>query len=415
MPTGSAPGELMYWNGSGWTSIPPGGYGQSLILCDGVPTWGGCVPKLGEVQGIFNPSTVTPDSSGKVLFNLDFSSDILSSGVLSNTTNEFLNVGCYLSLDSVFSDTLLHIDSYLQYRGNYPTNPFITSYAQVSLPLSTTYYVKFYCQNINGTGFSPIKSVTTPNSIIQGCTDVNSCNYNVLANLYDGSCANAGMACNDNDPSTMGSVYNVDCQCLATIPEYTQGSGVEDIEGNFYPSVIIYGQEWMQKNLAVTSYLNGDPITLLSPGESPTDLAAYTYYNNDLSNITTYGNLYNWYVVGDERGVCPLGWHVPTDGDWNTLFTNLNTVSEPGTKLKSSEGWLIGGGNETGFSALPGGTYIPWLPGYQQLNTSGFWWSRDLVQAELSSGLELRGQTYNVLDFWYRSPQQFLSVRCLKD
>ena len=420
VPSGSAPGELMYWNGEGWSSIPPGSYGQTLFLCDGVPTWGGCVPKLDSI--VVNGVNAVQESDG--IFRFDYSLICnLDPGLPSLNWWESQS-GFYVSTDSIFSENeLVATGVATSIVADLSVNYVVSTYAvAVYLPPATTFFVKAFCRNRVGTGFSPVSELTTPSAIISGCTYSNYCNYNPLANVYDGSCSSVGMACNDNNPSSLGSVYNGDCQCVASIPEYTQVSGVEDTEGNFYPSVIIYGQEWMQQNLAVTTYRNGDPITLLSPGDTPIDVAAYAYYNNDLSNVATYGNLYNWYVVGDVRGVCPSGWHVPTDSDWNTLFSNLNIVSmpfflyaEPGTKLKSTEGWPnIGGGNEFGFSALPGGWYGIGS-GYYHMGENGFWWSGDLVQPGIARGLELLSGGSNVVDFNYRSTSEFLSLRCIKD
>ena len=99
-----------------------------------------------------------------------------------------------------------------------------------------------------------------------------------------------------------------------------------------YPGVTICGQKWMEKNLDVTTYRNGDTIPYVT---DPTAWAALTtgawcYYNNDPSTNSIYGKLYNWYAVADSRGLAPAGWHVSTDAEWTTLVTCLGGASVAG-------------------------------------------------------------------------------------
>ena len=82
-------------------------------------------------------------------------------------------------------------------------------------------------------------------------------------------------------------------------------------------------------------------------------------YDGTESNVQTYGKLYTCYVVTDNRGVCPVGWHIPTKVDLEDLTTFLGEINEAGSKLKESKDshWLnpqIYATNESGFSALPG-------------------------------------------------------------
>ena len=77
-------------------------------------------------------------------------------------------------------------------------------------------------------------------------------------------------------------------------------------------------------------------------------------------SLAEYGRLYNWYAVDDARGLCPSGWHVPTDCEWTDLenyITSQGFSGIEGTSLKSTYGWYDGGNgtDNFGFSALPGG------------------------------------------------------------
>ncbi len=160
------------------------------------------------------------------------------------------------------------------------------------------------------------------------------------------------------------------------------GGTVTDIDGNVYQTIIIGDQEWMAENLKVTHYRNGDPIpkgysdsewTILSTG-------AYSVYNDNSSNSETYGNLYNWYAVHDNRNIAPVGWHVPTDEEWTALIDYLGGSSIAGGKLKKAgmEHWSDpneGATNESNFSALPGG-YRHYSNGeYYAISDVNYFWS----------------------------------------
>lgn len=147
-----------------------------------------------------------------------------------------------------------------------------------------------------------------------------------------------------------------------------------DIDGNTYDTVVIGTQVWMSKNLRVSKYRNGDPITtnLSNTTWQNTTSGACAVYQNSAANDSIYGKLYNWYAVADPRGLCPTGWHVPSDGEWQTLETALGMPASElnntggrglsqnvGGKLKAvSPLWLspnAGATDSSGFTGLPGG------------------------------------------------------------
>jgi uncharacterized protein (TIGR02145 family) len=141
---------------------------------------------------------------------------------------------------------------------------------------------------------------------------------------------------------------------------------VTDIDGNLYHTVQIGNQCWMQSNLKVSKYRNGDviPTGLSNSAWQNTTAGAYSIYNNAFVNDTLYGKLYNYYAVLDTRGLCPTGWHVPTDGEWNNMQATLGSFSVRGGVLKSKStqptlgGWTspnTAATNSSGFTALPGG------------------------------------------------------------
>jgi uncharacterized protein (TIGR02145 family) len=233
-----------------------------------------------------------------------------------------------------------------------------------------------------------ISSANYPAPVL-GCTNAQACNYNAAATEDNGSCLIQGAICNDGNANTTNDVINANCQCAGSATGnvvFVPGNGVTDIDGTVYTSIVINGQEWMQQNLAVTKYRNGDPIPtgLSNTSWQGTTSGAYAIYNNDAANNTTYGKLYNWYAVNDSRGLCPTGWHVPSDGEWTTFETSLGGSSVAGGKMKSIGTIEDGDGlwyspneqatNESGFTALPGG-YRNIYGTYYGIGLYGYCWS----------------------------------------
>lgn len=130
----------------------------------------------------------------------------------------------------------------------------------------------------------------------------------------------------------------------------------------FLPTIVIGTQQWMNKNLDVAFYRNGDEIPQVA---DPTAWAALTtgawcYYNNDPIQGGKFGKLYNWYAVNDPRGLAPQGWHIPSDAEWTTLETTLGGSSVAGGKMKEAGfvNWTApntAADNSSGWAGLPGG------------------------------------------------------------
>jgi uncharacterized protein (TIGR02145 family) len=140
----------------------------------------------------------------------------------------------------------------------------------------------------------------------------------------------------------------------------TGGSTVTDVEGNVYNTVTIGNQTWMKENLKVTKYRDGTAIGTTTASIPNDSSSKYQWaYNGAESNVSTYGRLYTWYAATDSRGVCPSGWHLPTNAEWTTLITYLGE-SVAGGKMKEAgtTHWIspnTGATNSSGFTALPGG------------------------------------------------------------
>jgi uncharacterized protein (TIGR02145 family) len=156
-----------------------------------------------------------------------------------------------------------------------------------------------------------------------------------------------------------------------------------DGDGNEYDTVVIGTQTWLSENLKTTKYRNGDPIYLVTDDTkwSAWQTGAYCWYENSPVNKEAYGALYNRKAASSDF-LCPSGWHVPSEADWNELITFLGGQHYAGGKLKETGTlhWISqsqGTTNETGFTALPGG--CRYLDGtFRDLREYGYWWMSDL-------------------------------------
>lgn len=125
--------------------------------------------------------------------------------------------------------------------------------------------------------------------------------------------------------------------------------------------VAVGEQLWSATNLEVVTFRNGDSIPEVRSNEEweragKEGKPAWCYYENDAQKGKTYGRLYNWYALTDPRGLCPEGWHVPTNEEWIALEDYLG-IPEAAIKLKCENGWNANGNgtNSSGLCVLPGG------------------------------------------------------------
>lgn len=194
-------------------------------------------------------------------------------------------------------------------------------------------------------------------------------------------------------------------------------------DGNEYQTVAIGAQVWMSENLKVTHYRNGDAIPNVTDGGTWWGLStgAYCNYNNDKNKVATYGRLYNWYAVNDSRNIAPVGWHVATNADWQTLVDFLGGNSVAGGKMKENgtTHWAspnIGATNESGFSALPGGFYA--YNGdamFTNFGLTGNWWSSTEFNSTYAWCHFLDYHYSDIFVDSYFNKRDGLSVRCVKD
>jgi len=187
-------------------------------------------------------------------------------------------------------------------------------------------------------------------------------------------------------------------------------------QGYDYATVLIGDQCWFAENLRSENYDNGDAIPAgLSDSEwSSTTSGATAVYGESASNLETYGRLYNWYAVDDVRGLCPSGWHVPTDGEWTVMTDFLGGENVAGGQMKTTYGWNGGGNgtNSSGFSGLPGG-YRNYNGYFNGAGFFGYWWSSSPVGSSAWDRY-----LYNSVEDVYRNyglQRGGFSVRCVRD
>jgi hypothetical protein len=194
---------------------------------------------------------------------------------------------------------------------------------------------------------------------------------------------------------------------------------VSDVDGNTYETVGIGSQIWMAENLKTTKYRNGDKIEYRGDSAQWVLLtsAASTYYDFDANN-EVFGQLYNFFAVIDNRGLCPSDWHVPTLEEWSDLSNSLGGSSISGNKLKEAGtvNWIApneGSTNESGFTGLPGGL-IGQDGVFMDKGSLGAWWSTTYIDDNGAWYVSVKNNDPRLFqNKFYR--QAGFSVRCLKD
>jgi len=158
---------------------------------------------------------------------------------------------------------------------------------------------------------------------------------------------------------------------------------VTDIDGNVYRTIKIGNQIWMEENLKVTRYNDGTSIPNLADSEewASTTVGAYCNFDNDESNVSKYGRLYNWYAIKSGK-LAPEGWRVPNEDDFLFLILYLGGEKVAGGKLREpgTTHWVSSHEsitNESGFSARGAGMRSSVLPqaSYMEMKERAYFWA----------------------------------------
>ena len=187
-------------------------------------------------------------------------------------------------------------------------------------------------------------------------------------------------------------------------------------QGHDYEVVEIGGQCWFAENLQSVSYRNGDAIPVLANSEwDDTPNGSQAAFDGDESNVIEYGRLYNWHAIDDPRRLCPSGWHVPDDVEWQVLIDGIG--AQGGLQLKASSGWTAGpnGTDAHGFDGRPAG-YRSANGVFSSLGALATWWSAtpndNGGDAHVKSLIDNSDEVYQQQGI---SRQQGRSIRCLKN
>lgn len=232
------------------------------------------------------------------------------------------------------------------------------------------------------------------------------------------------VACSDDSPSE---VSDADI-------EFTLGTMIDARDGQTYKTVTIGSQTWMAENLnyAYTGVTYSTPAFI-------SDSTSWCYSGKE-SNCDAYGRLYTWSAAMDSaglvseananaacglgrtcepnkthRGVCPEGWHVPTQSEFDKLYKSVGGEKVAGSKLKSTSGWAEeerNGIDVVGFSVLPAGERYIGGPFYL-INEFGILWSASEYGINASYA-QFFGNG-DAAHSQYFAKSGGASLRCLKD
>lgn len=176
-------------------------------------------------------------------------------------------------------------------------------------------------------------------------------------------------------------------------------------------------QTWMQKNLDVERFRNGDVIPEVTNWEEwmragENEKPAWCYFDNDSILGQKHGKLYNWYAVMDPRGLSPVGFHVPNKDEWEILFKTF----EDATLTDGIDFWLDDVQNDhKGFRAIPSGGrfHEAAVEFFYYLNIEAWWWTTSDMDKNVAYCVNYDVK-YDVLIFDYYKDVG-ISVRCIKD
>jgi len=222
---------------------------------------------------------------------------------------------------------------------------------------------------------------------------------------------------------------------------------VMDIDGNTYDAVQIGNQVWMAENLRTTKYADGTSIPM---GSTYTFYEPYRYVpgpnqsnGENMENVDHYGYLYNWCAVmhgassstanpSGVQGICPDGWHVPSDAEWTELTNYMKTqptymasgnADHLAKALAATWGWNSSSemdapgdnpstNNATGFSDLPAGRYSGY---YGSFGINASYWSATEYSSDDGAYMRGIGHDYATVAGGYGYKDFGFSVRCVRD
>ncbi len=250
--------------------------------------------------------------------------------------------------------------------------------------------------------------------------------------------------------NAIGTAYGTE-EIFTTLPQSTTCPfTITDYDGNSYNTILIGSQCWMSENLKVTHYASGIAIPNPTSNSDWVNLAsnntddAYCYYDNNINNANIYGALYTWAAAmggnatssnanpSGVQGVCPTGWHLPSDNEWKQLEMELGMSqaqanqmafrgTDQGSQLAGDSSLWTNGSLESnasfgtsGFNALPGGFRGYYYGSFSDIGNSGNWWSSTEGYSSLAWFRQLLHYSPKVVRQNFDKSNGY-SVRCLMD
>jgi uncharacterized protein (TIGR02145 family) len=200
------------------------------------------------------------------------------------------------------------------------------------------------------------------------------------------------------------------CSFMALAQEEAPNAGmpISDVDGNTYKIIMTEEGVWMAENLRTTKFNDGKPIPLIKEKSAwtGTKTPGYGWFSNDANYRKTYGAIYNWHAVNSGK-LCPAGWHVATEAEWNELMDYAGTPQKSGDnpcrlKEKGTAHWKspnTGGTNDVYFTALPAGS-ITSSPFEDEPGEKTMWWTatedkNNLEPGQAPTNAEIVGLSYD--------------------
>lgn len=298
------------------------------------------------------------------------------------------------------------------------------------------------------------------------CPTISICDLNSIMSTVQSTIADLqnSIAIMQNEMDSMQNTINSQDSLINALnnqvnPPFVCGiSTVTDHEGNLYHTIKIGNQCWTKENMRCTTSPSTGTYIVETALHTSTFYGKKAYYpNGNSSDVSTYGMLYNWnaavdtfYTNEDEtssvsstlnlqqfdlsgirRGICPQGWHIPSDAEWSELTDTIKNHIEYQCEsvrnniakaLASIEGWNSGtetcavgympeNNNATGFSMFPAGTYASV---YNAFGDEACFWSSS-QENYMQSYYRALGKNFSTATRSYTLKNLGYSVRCLKD
>ena len=230
--------------------------------------------------------------------------------------------------------------------------------------------------------------------------------------------------------NSVGSSYGNEINFSTLSPPWQCGDTII-YSAQTYNTILIGAQCWMKENINVGIRING------TQDQTDNSIVEKYCYDDDEANCNEYGGLYQWnemmqYMTEEGvQGICPLGWHIPTDEEWKVLEgtvdsqygvgdaewdkSNVYRGYDAGKHLKSTSGWYSNGNgtDEFGFKALPGGD-LDINNDFGGMVSFGYWWS-SMVSGSVNAWSRILGYSSDKVYREASDKTNGRSVRCIKD